>query len=392
MLIRLFKSLPFQLITCILIAFVAGDFLSFRTVHWLFTVSCILKEILMLVLPLVIFSYISAAILSMQQRAPLLIFSILCLVVVSNALATFVSYGVGIAFLPLIAIEQGVNLSHTASEMPPLFSLNFPQWVSPDKAMLFGICFGIVFSFFKVPSMFRLVDKLQKSVTVFFEKGFVPFLPLYVFGFVLKMQHEGSLKVLLKNYGQIFGLVCLLLFFYVVLMYLVASRFHMEHFRQSLHRMIPAGLTGFSTVSSAVSMPVTLAATEKNVGNTQFARLAIPATVNIHMMGHGLSIPIMSLAILTLFGHPLPSLESFAVFVGYFCIAKFSATAVPGGGIIVILPILQSHLGFTPEMAGLMIMLDILQDPILTIANVMGNGAFAMLSYRFCHWFRLVAA
>jgi Na+/H+-dicarboxylate symporter len=143
--------------------------------------------------------------------------------------------------------------------------------------------------------------------------------------------------------------------------------------------MIPAGITGFSTMSSAATMPVTLEATEKNTGDEQFADLVIPTTVNIHLIGDALAIPIMALAVLSLSGLPLPSIENYLLFTFYFCLAKFSVAGIPGGGIFVMLPIMQKYLGLTPEMSTLMTTIYIVQDPIFTGANVMGNGAFALI-------------
>lgn len=43
------------------------------------------------------------------------------------------------------------------------------------------------------------------------------------------------------------------------------------------------------------------------------------------------------------------------------------------------LPILESHLGFTGEMMSLITALYILFDPVITSANVLGNGGFSMV-------------
>jgi Na+/H+-dicarboxylate symporter len=74
-----------------------------------------------------------------------------------------------------------------------------------------------------------------------------------------------------------------------------------------------------------------------------------------------------------------PSLFTYLSFALYFVIAKFSVAAIPGGGIIVMLPILENIFGFTPEMSSLITALYILFDPIITSANIAGNGAFAMV-------------
>jgi hypothetical protein len=74
-----------------------------------------------------------------------------------------------------------------------------------------------------------------------------------------------------------------------------------------------------------------------------------------------------------------PSLLSYLTFSLYFVIAKFSVAAIPGGGILVMLPILEAYLGFNAEMMSLITALYVLFDPVITCANVLGNGAFAKL-------------
>ena len=386
---KLLNNLPFRLVLCIIFAFVFGDQLSDSSIRFLYTISSILKEILMSVLPIMIFSYIFAALLSLEKTAPMLILFILGLVTVSNALASFTAYFTSVAVLPFITMEKTVSIA-VSEGVTAYFNLGIPQIISSDKVMFSAMILGLFFSSYKVPTVFKLSNQLQKIVSIFLGKCFIPVLPLYILGFVLKMHREGALGILFKNYAQVFILICVLITIYIALMYLIANKFSFNKFKQSIKQMSAAGLTGFSTISSAVTVPLSITATEANIKDEKFSKLIIPATVNIHMVGHGLSIPITSLTILMLFGHPLPSLETFAIFVMYFCIAKFSATGVPGGGIIVMLPILQSQLGFTPEMASIIIMLDILQDAVLTSANVMGNGAFAMICHRLGKRLRLI--
>lgn len=375
----LLKSLPAQLIIAIIAAFFLSDILNLDITRIFYTISCGLKEILMGILPFIIFSYIAAAILSMEQRAPLLILSILALVTFSNAFTVLISYGIGVTLLPLLTIGGDV-LTNIKDTVSPICSLHIPEILAPDRSMLLGIIVGLVFSFFKVPIVTKFAIDMRHYVTVFLQKAFIPLLPIYVFGFILKMEHEGTLSILIKNSGHIFGLLCAVILIYIMSLYLVASGFRIKRFLELVRNMIPAGITGFSTMSSAATMPVTLAATEKNTNDEQFADLVIPTTVNIHLIGDAIGIPILALAVLSLSGVPLPTIENYLLFTLYFCLAKFSVAGIPGGGIIVMLPILQKYLHLTPEMATLMTTIYIVQDPIFTSANVMGNGAFAVLT------------
>ena len=87
----------------------------------------------------------------------------------------------------------------------------------------------------------------------------------------------------------------------------------------------------------------------------------------------------MALAILLSFGGDLPSFSDYLIFASFFVLAKFAVAAVPGGGILVMLPILEKYLGFSGEMLSLITMLYMMFDPVLTASNVMGNGSFVML-------------
>ena len=375
-----------QLLVCIVLSFLFGHYLSLDTVRVVYTASFILKEVLIAILPVIVFSYISYAIVSLDrsgdQSSSMLVILILVLVTLSNAITVLVAYGIAKISLPWVVFDKAASLQTIVPQIESLITLGIPKLASSDTAMMAGLAYGFLVKFLKNQRALSFSDGLQNLVKFFLQKCFIPLLPVYVTGFVLKMQYEGSLVILFGNFGQVFGIICCAIVIYIFVLFYIGSGFNLSTCINMIRRMLPAGLTGFSTISSAVAMPITMAATEENLGNTSFARLVVPLTVNFHMVGHSLSIPIVSLTLLQLFGYQIPTLGSFLIFTVYYCIAKFSASGIPGGGILVMIPALQSHLGFTTEMAGIIIMLDILQDPILTAGNVMGNGAFATIAYR----------
>lgn len=75
------------------------------------------------------------------------------------------------------------------------------------------------------------------------------------------------------------------------------------------------------------------------------------------------------------YGH----IVNYSAFILFFLLFKFAIVAVPAGGIVVMLPILEKYLFFSPEMLVLITGLYVIFDPIITSANVMGNGAFTMI-------------
>ncbi|MBY0462586.1 MAG: dicarboxylate/amino acid:cation symporter [Alphaproteobacteria bacterium] len=374
------KKLPVQLLICLIGGLIFGNYLSADVISFFYTISCFLKDVLMIILPIIIFGYLFAAILSFEKQAPLLILTIVVLVICSNAATVLTAYGFGKIVLPLLSYESLHTLAATHEEIRALWRLPFSSPVTPDKTMIFGVCVGLIASFLNKPILKQLAFSLRDKATIALKKGFIPFLPLYVLGFILKLDRDGSLGLLLQNYSRIFVISCVLITTYISLMYAIAANFRWRKFKAFVGEMLPAGLTGFSTMSSAAAIPVTLDATETNLNNREYADFVVPATVNIHMIGDGLNIALTSLALLLMTGHPIPEFSVFLTFTLYYCIAKFSAAGIPGGGVIVILPVAQHYLGLSAEATTMLATIYILQDPIITAANVMGNGAFALLT------------
>ncbi|MDP5370572.1 MAG: dicarboxylate/amino acid:cation symporter, partial [Pseudomonadota bacterium] len=210
-------------------------------------------------------------------------------------------------------------------------------------------------------------------------KIFIPLLPIYVFGFCLKLSYDDALAHLFQQYGKVFFLSLSLVALYISALYLVASHANMRKAISYIKIMLPAGLTGFSTMSSAATMPVTLRCTQATTQDKNFTDLVIPSTANIHMLGDDLVILMMAMALLSIFGMPWPDFTTFTQFAFAFSMAKLSCVGIPGASVFVVLPVLQTYLGFSPEMISVLTTLYVLQDPFGTAANVMGNGAFALM-------------
>jgi len=270
-------------------------------------------------------------------------------------------------------------ISQTANELLPLWEPKLPLFISSESALIVALIFGIVFSIYPSSRVESVALKLKKIVSVLLEKGFTPILPFFILGFLFKIQHEGALGILIEGYGPIFILILFLFFLYIIFLYSIAANFNIKKVFSYIRNTIPSGVMGFTTMSSIATMPVTLQAAEKNTKDQIISETVIPFTVNIHLIGDTLAIPMMALAILASFGVPFPTLGQYIFFSSYFVLCRFAVAAIPGGGILMVLPILESYLGFSPEMSALITTLFILFDPFLTAANVIGNGGFTLL-------------
>jgi Na+/H+-dicarboxylate symporter len=97
------------------------------------------------------------------------------------------------------------------------------------------------------------------------------------------------------------------------------------------------------------------------------------------MLGDALGIPLMALSLYVVQYHNMPEFSAYLTFAISYVLAKFAAAGIPGGTIIVMIPVLESSLQFTPEMSGIILMMYILFDPFCTAFNIFGNGLFPIV-------------
>ncbi|MBS0288657.1 MAG: cation:dicarboxylase symporter family transporter [Proteobacteria bacterium] len=368
----MFHKMPLLLLIIIIVSCLFGHVVPLEIKSGLYAISLSIKSVIITLLPFFIFGLLFKVMTTLAHRASKLILLTLAAVFCSNFISTSISHYVGIW---VYHFDLSLILPQSATTLTPLWQFTLPKFIANDVAMFGGIMTGFTLSYLsptQAQQFAKMLDKyIQKTL-----KSLTYIIPLFIIGFILKLEHDGTILMLIKDYAVIFALIGLAQFCYLIFMYfLINGR---NAFFSSIRHMLPAAIAGFSTMSSAVAMPLTILGTEKNAANADIARSVIPATVNIHLVGDCFAIPILAFAILKSFGIEAPSFAEYLIFSLYFVLAKFSVAAVPGGGIIVMLPILENYLGFNPQMLSLITALYILFDPVITCANVFGNGGFAV--------------
>lgn len=370
-------KLPLFLLVILIFPIFFGQHISIEIKSICYAISLSMKTILEFLLPYIIFSFVFFCLSNLQKGALIFVFLLVVCVFISNF--TALMFGYTSAVIGLNYFHFMPSAIESAPQLLPTWNFHLNKLISNDTALLFGFAVGIIFSIWPSSKAKEVALKLNQLANGFLKKVFIPLLPLFILGFVFKLEHEQVLQMALRLYGPILVLIIATQWLYLIFWYNVASQFSFKKFVFYLKNVLPATLTGFSTISSAAAMPVLLQSTEKNLGDPDQAKMLIPAIINIHTLGSAIGIPILSLATLLTFNLPLPSVQVFIVFALYTALAKYAVAAVPGGVIIVVAPLLEAHLGFTSDMVGLITAVYLICDPFGTAANVTANGVFPIL-------------
>jgi Na+/H+-dicarboxylate symporter len=201
--------------------------------------------------------------------------------------------------------------------------------------------------------------------------------PLGVFALLAALVSEAPsvdlfYALLWYAFAVVLGLA-LMMGFYIFLVYFYTKRTP----RFFINGIAPAQLFGFSTSSSAATLPVTMKRVEAHLGvEEEVASFVLPIGATINMDGTSLYQAVAAVFIAQAFGMDL----SFAAQLGIIAtatLASIGSAAVPGAG-MVMLVIVLAQAGIPEAGLALIFAVDRPLDMCRTAVNITGDAAVSM--------------
>lgn len=381
---RLFSNLLFKVFLAIVLGIVFGQFLP-ESINRIFTTfNAFFGQFLNFAIPLIILGLIMPAISDLGKGAGKLLLLTAAIAYGSTLFSGFMTYFTASSLFPFL-LESHVNdaaqIADSGKELLPYFSITIPPVLDVMSSLVLAFVIGLGLSYQEKSSLKLVVKDFQKIIMQLIESVIVPLLPLFILGIFVSMSFSGKVFSILSVFISIIGVIFALHILLLLLQYTIAGVLTKKNPIKLLATMMPAYFTALGTQSSAATIPVTLEQTLKNGVSEKIAGFVIPLCATIHLSGSIMKITACAMALMILQGMPF----SFALFAGFIFvlgIAMIAAPGVPGGAIMAAVGILQSMLGFTEEMLGLMIALYIAMDSFGTACNVTGDGAISLVVNR----------
>lgn len=176
------------------------------------------------------------------------------------------------------------------------------------QALFLGIILGIIMGYKSSEYVTDIINRWYEfSCTIFSKVIFI--VPVYIMGSMFKAAHEFDLLALAQMFGQVIILFISIQVIYIFCLYLLCHGGNLSKASKAIKNTIPVGVVAFTTMSSLVTLPFTVAALKKNTNNSIVAEAAITSTVNYHSVGELISIPTIALAVLYMTNGVLPNIE-----------------------------------------------------------------------------------
>ncbi len=248
------------------------------------------------------------------------------------------------------------------------------------QIVFFAVFFGMVLTFAdkdKSKILLNFFDALSEIMIKMIDV-IMKFAPIGVFALIAATVSEFGFNILetLLWYAVtvVLGLLLHTVGTYSILLKLF-TKFGIVKFFKGIR---PVQLVGFSTSSSAATLPVNMECCQENLGvSKSIASFVLPLGATINMDGTALYQGVATVFIAQVYGMDLNLAQQITV-VFMAVLASIGTAPVPGVGIIMLIIILKS-VGVPEQGIALILGIDRILDMCRTITNVTGDAAGAVI-------------
>ncbi len=380
------KQRSVQVILTLSLYIFVSDFLPLTTHQFFYTLSLLIKDLLIWIMPLTVGLFIAHSVSSFHRKAPLFVAILLLFEGLSNFGSVWYAYGCAhfaADYLPSFGVST-LSSDFTALWRLPLTK---PVWWSAEKGALVGLLLGCLTAFGSHPFLSKIVGQGKDIVQWMLTKIFARLIPLFILGFAVQMYQTKLLNHVFTHYALLVVWLVVFLTCYILMLFVLGAGYSLKNIMLNLKNLMPAGGIALTSGCSLSTMPWTIDGTAKNLKNPILAQAIIPATTNIQQIGDCIANTFLCFLIYRHFYGQNPDLLMWAHFSLVFVLARFATAAIMGGAIFVMLPIYENYLNFNPEMIAIILALNVFLDPLITSTNVIANGALCRIFERI--WIRI---
>lgn len=373
----IFKQRSVQVLFAITVYLVFAEILPLSVHQWLYTISLLIKDLLLWILPLTVGFFIAYAILSFEKQAFFFILTLFVFEAISNSTSVWYSFGCGHLAANYLPHLEPCQIDDSFS---PLWRISQwkPAWWAADKGTIAGIAIGLI-AVFRIPLLRKVIAQGKKTAEWVLTKIFSRLIPIFILGFVARMYQTRLLSQMFSQYTNFLLWLIFFVVLYISMLFLIGSHFSLKKFFLSVKNLFPAAGMAFSSGCSLSTMPWTIEGSAKNLRNPELANAVIPATTNIQQIGDCIANTFLCFLLYLHFNGVAPSLSLWIPFSLAFVLVRYATAAVLGGAVFMMLPIYEYYLNFTPEMIALILAFNVILDPLITCSNVVANGALCRI-------------
>lgn len=342
------------------------------------SIKYVLGQIIFYAVPLVIVGFIAPAIARLGQNASKMLIIAVALAYASAVGAAAFAAAGGYIIIPHLSVPTAVE--GLVALPKPSFKLDIPPLMSVMSALVTAMIVGIAVVWTKAETINKVLVELEKIMTAVVVRIIIPLLPFFVAATFAELSYEGRLTTQLPIFLLMILIVIVGHFIWLTVLYGIGGLLSGRNPLEVVKYYVPAYLTAVGTMSSAATLPVSLACARRSpVLSKTITEFMIPLGATVHLCGSVLTETFFVMTISLMLYGTLPPVGTMALFILLFGVFAVGAPGVPGGTVMASIGLVTSVLGFDAAGVALLLAIFALQDSFGTACNVTGDGALALM-------------
>ena len=319
----------------------------------------------------------------------------LALLIAGAALVAFVTP----AFLTFLDVGSGSAAGLVAKSTPIVVApipAGFWQWVgtlipaNPFAAanegallplVIYTVAFAIAATRLPADSRAYVVGFFRGVSAIMLElvRWVLWIAPLGVFGLAYALGAHTGLQGahLIAALWVVVAAACIV---YIAALYLLAVFAGRVSFMRFARAIAPAQIVGFSSRSSLASLPPMIEAAEILELPPAITGFLLPLAVSTFKLGATIAITTSSLFLARMYGVSISPSQLASIAISA-VLLSFSVPGIPGGVLLIMIPVLRS-VGIPAEGIGILLAVDVIPDMFRTLTNVTADMTAALITAR----------
>ena len=342
------------------------------------TFNVLFAQLLKFIVPLLVLGLVTPAIYGLGKGVGKMLLAVIGVAYLSTVCAGLFAYGCATTFFPHILKAGGLAADAAGAVVfEPYIDLQIKPLCDILTALCISFMVGVCCIYINGNVLRGWFTEFGEVVKMTIEKAVIPLMPMYIFTMMCEMSASGKLAVVVGTGAKVIGTGVVLSILYLVVQYVIAGGIAGRNPFRCLWNMVPAYLTGFSVCSSSAVIPVTQKCTLRNGVSEEVTNFVVPLCSNVHMCGSVIKLTTTAVAVAFMMGATV-SFPLFLNFVLMLAVATVASPGVMSGVLMASVGLLESMLGFTPEMTALLMAIYLALDGYGPACNVTGDGAIAL--------------
>ena len=203
------EKLVFVLIFFVILGILIEPLLSYSTKSFFYGISLSFRVIMSFSIPIVVFVIVLESIIKSGKDSIFIIFALIIILFIFNLIEVFYALTSVNILLNFVSFNNDINIINNNFNLEPMFYCSYKSPIKATHSISVAFFIGIFSVVRSSKIMYKMSNIVYKVIYKNFKNIIVFCMPIFVFGFSIKLSHENVVHEIINNIPILFISICI---------------------------------------------------------------------------------------------------------------------------------------------------------------------------------------